>query len=149
MFRIHLANDHGGFLLRDTVIDWAKSRGYELLDHGNASLDNTDNDFEYARLALEGLSQDLESGLKSRAILICTSGIAMAIQANRISGIRAVLPINPEHAKTSREHNDCNGLALGGKFHSPGQTREILDIWFDTDYLNLARYNYRNHALDD
>ncbi|MBP6005881.1 RpiB/LacA/LacB family sugar-phosphate isomerase [Candidatus Saccharibacteria bacterium] len=149
MFRVHLANDHGGFLLREVVVEWAKSRDYQLIDHGNSVLDQADNDFEYARLALGGLRQDLESGLKSRAVLICTSGIAMTIQANRSRGLRAVLPINLEHAKTSREHNDCNVLALGGNFHNRKLTKEILDIWFDTDYLGFDRYNFRNKALDD
>ena len=107
---ISIASDHGGFSLKQKIMDLLRKKNYQIHDLGCADENSVDYpDFGYA------LAQDITSGKSSQGIIICGSGIGISIAANRYSGIRAALCHSVETAKLARQHNDANVLALGAR----------------------------------
>jgi ribose 5-phosphate isomerase B len=80
------------------------------------------------------VAEDVASGRAERGILVCGSGIGMAITANKIPGIRAANICNEYEAQMSREHNDLNVLTLGARILEEGAAIQIVQIWLDTQF---------------
>ncbi len=112
--RIALGADHAGVALKDDVRRLLDSRGISCTDFGTLTPDSVDYPDYAARVAHE-----VASGAFDRGILVCGSGIGMAIAANRVPGIRAASVIDPESARLSREHNNANVLSLGARLTPP------------------------------
>ena len=77
---------------------------------------------------------DVASGRADRALLFCGSGIGMAISANKFKGVRAAVGTSPELVKLSRQHNNANAMALGGRFTAPAAAREMVDLFLETPF---------------
>jgi ribose 5-phosphate isomerase B len=90
--------------------------------------------------AAKTVIQKIQHCEADKGILICGTGIGMSIIANRWSHIRAALVHNVEQARLSREHNDANVLCLGGRIIDEATAKEILEIWFETDFSNEERH---------
>ena len=105
---IYIASDHAGFALKESII---KSINLKFIDLGTNSSKSVDYPDYASKLVRHMLTED-----GSKGILICGSGIGMAIAANRNSNIRAGLAFNSKVAKLMREHNDANVLVLPGRF---------------------------------
>jgi ribose 5-phosphate isomerase B len=86
-------------------------------------------------------------GEADRGVLVCGSGQGMAMAANRHRGVRAAVPWNEETARLSREHNDANVLALGGRTLPPGAPEKILQVWLDTPFAG-GRHERRVRKID-
>ena len=82
----------------------------------------------------------------ARGILICGTGIGMSIAANKFPGIRAALCYDLETAKLSREHNDANVLALGGRTLNPELAKKIVSVWLATEFAG-GRYAKRTDKI--
>tara|TARA_B110000196_G_C21131546_1_gene658719 strand:- start:1816 stop:2235 length:420 start_codon:yes stop_codon:yes gene_type:complete len=106
---IFIASDHAGFELKSEIL---KSLDVSIVDLGTKNLDRVDYT-DYADILVSNVLSD-----NSKGILICGSGIGMAIAANRNRAIRAGLAFNPEIAKLMIEHNNANVLVLPGRFMS-------------------------------
>ena len=76
----------------------------------------------------------MREGRADRGVLVCGSGIGMAIAANKVAGIRAAAIGDVTSARLAREHNDLNVLALGARLTAPGLAREIVDAFLDTPF---------------
>ena len=129
MMKVAVACDHGGFALKQVVIDTLEALGAEVKDlgtDGTASVDYPD----YARKALDML---LENEC-DRAVLICGTGIGMSICANRVPGVRGALCHEGYSARMSRLHNDANCLVLGARVTGPGIASEIVQVWMGTHF---------------
>ncbi|MBP6939094.1 MAG: ribose 5-phosphate isomerase B [Deltaproteobacteria bacterium] len=127
--KVAVACDHGGFALKQVVIDTLEALGAEVKDlgtDGTASVDYPD----YARKALDML---LENEC-DRAVLICGTGIGMSICANRVPGVRGALCHEGYSARMSRLHNDANCLILGARVTGPGIASEIVQVWMGTPF---------------
>lgn len=109
--RIALGSDHRGFELKNRIINFLKSSGYEYVDFGCNSADAVD----YPDFASD-VARSIIKGQADYGILICASGIGMSITANKYNGIRAAICCNPELAVRARRHNDANVLCLGSDF---------------------------------
>ena len=107
---IYLANDHGGYKLKEKIKRYLTKLDVEFCDLGTNSLDSV----SYVDFAKELCNKVLEDD-SNKGILICKSGIGMSIVANRFKGIRAGLCYNVKASKLCRQHNDCNVLVLKGK----------------------------------
>lgn len=106
--KIGIANDHRGYKLKKEIIKYFNDTGYNYIDYGAESEDNTDY-IDYAvKLCNAVNSKEVELG-----VLICGTGIGMSIAANKIKGIRCARVVNVEEAKLAREHNMANVIALG------------------------------------
>ena len=140
---ILIAADHRGVKLKAKVIDWLGKHGYTPKDLGTDSEERCDA-LDYAKkLAVELKADPDQSG-----ILICGTGQAMAMTANRYQNIRAALCTNAEMARLTREHNDANVLALGSDITDEKTALDILDIFLKTKFLG-GRYAERRDKLTE
>jgi ribose 5-phosphate isomerase B len=138
---IPIASDHRGFPLKARLIGWLEHNGYAPRDLGPYSAERC-NALDYAKkMAAEFNSANVKMG-----VLICGSGQAMAMTANRYKNLRAALCDSVAMAKTTREHNDANVLALGADFTSPDEALKILETFLKTECLG-GRYAERRDAL--
>lgn len=127
--KIALAADHAGFPLKEKIKLHLKKKGFSALDLGTDSLKKTDYPDFAKKLAKTVTSKKVEKG-----ILVCGSGLGMAMAANKVKGIRAVPCENIYTAKMSRAHNDANILCLGARILSKQKAFKIIDIWLETPF---------------
>jgi ribose 5-phosphate isomerase B len=138
---IPIGADHRGYKLKARIMEWLAAHGYEATDLGTHSEERCDA-FDFAKkLAEEFKSNGVQSG-----VLICGTGQAMAMTANRHKNIRAALCANAEIAKLTREHNDTNVLVLGADFISPEEAVKCLKAFLNTKFLG-GRYAERRDKL--
>lgn len=126
--RIIIGSDHGGFKLKNEIIEHLKKIGYEISDVGCHSSESCD----YPPIAKAVAKEVLET--KGRGILICGTGIGMSITANRFDGIRASHCTDTFTARMTRMHNDSNILCLGERITGSGLALDIVDIWLMTEF---------------
>ena len=129
MGKIIIGADHAGLDLKNHLVNWLKAQGYECHDVGTHETSSVDYP-DYAKTVAQAVSR----GDYSRGLLVCGSGLGMAIAANKVSGIRAITAYDPIVARLSREHNDANVLALGGRLTPPMVAEEIVSIWLKTPF---------------
>lgn len=136
-----IASDHRGFALKAKCIAWLQAQGHNPKDLGTHNDERCDA-FDYARkLAEEFKSNAIQSGL-----LICGSGQAMAMTANRYQSLRAALCTNGTMARLAREHNDANVLVLGADIVGDAVALECLQVFLSTRFLG-DRYTARRDRL--
>jgi ribose 5-phosphate isomerase B len=127
--RIALGSDHAGFELKEDLRAYLAAQKIDVLDLGTHSEDSVD----YPDLAVK-VAEKVARGEVERGLLICGTGIGMSIVANRFAGVRAALCHDLYTARVSREHNNANILALGGRLIGKGLAREILKVWLETEF---------------
>ena len=138
--RISIASDHGGFELKKSLVSFLKNSGFDITDLGTDSTEPIDYPIFAEKVALSVAGKNSDFG-----ILICTTGIGMAIASNKIPGIRAALACDVERASSARRHNDANILCLGAKFVSKDDAEKIASAFLNTDFEgNLS--NGERHA---
>jgi ribose 5-phosphate isomerase B len=127
--KVALGCDHAGYLLKEVVWSSLKSVGHEVVDKGTFSQESCD----YPDFA-EEVATSVAGGEAERGIVICATGIGMAMAANKVAGIRASVCNDLYTARFSRLHNDANVLALGARVVGPGLAEEIVKTWMETDF---------------
>lgn len=127
--RIALGCDHAGFLLKRVLIQYLASRKIVVLDKGTDSPDSVDYP-DYA----ESVARAVKDGSAEYGILICGTGLGMAISANKIPGIRAVTVSEPYSAEMARAHNNANILAMGSRVIGPDMAIRITDVFLSTPF---------------
>ena len=127
--RIAVGADHAGFALKEKVREYLLSRGYEVEDHGTNSAESVDYPDYAERVARRVATKAVTFG-----VLFCGAGIAMAIVANKVAGVRAAPCNDTLTAALAREHNNANVLSLGGRTVDEMTARKILDTWLATPY---------------
>jgi len=125
--KIALASDHAGYDLKTAVIGLLEGRGIPYEDFGSGPGESVD----YVDKA-EAAVRSVLAGAADRAILICGTGIGMAMVANKFRGIRATVCWNAFTADMARRHNDSNCLTLGGRVLSAEEGRAIVGVWLET-----------------
>ena len=126
---VALGADHAGFSLKQDLKSWLVAQGHTVLDVGTHSADSVD----YPDFAL-AVSRAVAGGEAARGLLVCGTGIGMAITANKVPGIRAAVCGDAETARLSRQHNDLNVLALAGRATSPAVAVGIVRVWLETSF---------------
>lgn len=127
--RVALGSDHGGFQLKNEIDKHLRSQGIEVLDCGTNSIDSVDYPlFGYT------VGQAILSGRVDFGIVICGTGQGIAMTANKLPGIRAAVCTETYSARMSREHNNANVLALGGRITGAGLALDIVDVFLNTDF---------------
>ncbi|HSM15019.1 MAG TPA: ribose 5-phosphate isomerase B [Thermoanaerobaculia bacterium] len=122
--RIAVGADHAGFELKEHLRSRLAAAGHEIVDCGTDSRASTDYP-DYASRVAEAVA----GGSAERGLLVCGSGVGMAIGANRHRGVRAVNCIEPYTVRQARAHTDANVLALGARVVAPELAEEILDAF--------------------
>lgn len=133
--KITIGSDHGAVELKDAVKKVLAEFDVEVNDVGTFGSDSVD----YPDIA-EKVCAEVVSGESERGIVLCGTGIGISIAANKIRGIRCALCNDVFSAKMSREHNNANVLALGGRVLGVGTAGEIVRAWLTTDFSNGERH---------
>jgi ribose 5-phosphate isomerase B len=127
--RIAIGADHAGFALKQHLIGMLQRLGHAVDDRGTHSDAPTD----YPPICAD-VAREVTSGRADRGIVIGGSGQGEQMAANKVPGTRAALCNDLYTARTSREHNDANVLALGGRIVAQTLAEEILAMWLDTPF---------------
>ena len=127
--KLGLASDHGGFQLKQAVLQFLKRKKIEVLDlgnHGTESVDYPDYAIRVAELVSEG---KIDAGL-----LMCGTGIGRCIVANKFKGVRAAVVEDTYTARMAKEHNNANILCLGGRVLDAKKGEEVIAAWLEARY---------------
>lgn len=127
--KITIGSDHGAVELKDEVKKVLAEFDVEINDVGTFGTDAVD----YPDIA-EKVCADVVSGAADRGIVLCGTGIGISIAANKIHGIRCALCNDVYSAKMSREHNNANVLAMGGRVLGFGVASEIVRVWLTAQF---------------
>ena len=140
---IAIASDHGGFQLKETIRKYLAERGEKVVDLGTSSEESVDYPI-YGKACGEAVA----SGKAERGIVVCGTGIGISIAANKVKGIRCGLCTSVEMAQLTRQHNNANILALGGRTTDPELALQIVDAFLDTEFEG-GRHKRRTDMLDE
>jgi ribose 5-phosphate isomerase B len=126
---IALGADHAGWQLKEEIKAWLLDRNAELMDFGTHSPDPVD----YPDYAVQ-VAEAVAAGKAAHGVLVCGTGIGMAMAANKVPGVRAAFCPDLFTARMSREHNDANVLALGGRLTGRELALELVEMWLRADF---------------
>ncbi|MGN0705276.1 MAG: ribose 5-phosphate isomerase B [Lentihominibacter sp.] len=140
---IAIASDHGGFELKEKVKEHLRERNVKFVDLGTNSTESVDYPV-YGKACAEAVA----SGKAERGIVICGTGIGISIAANKVKGIRCGLCTSVEMAKLTRQHNNANMLAMGGRILETETAFAIVDAFLDTEFEG-GRHKRRTDMLDE
>jgi len=127
--KIAIGADHSGLELKDKIRQHLEQKGFLIMDEGTRKADSVDYP-DYARL----VAHDVNQNRADLGILVCGSGIGMAMAANKVAGIRAANVSSEHEAQLSREHNNANVLALGARILQEEAALRIVDRWLATSF---------------
>src|SRR5205085_10514896 len=127
--KISIAADHAGFALKEKLRQRLAAEGHEVVDFGAGSAESCD----YPDFA-QPVGREVARGRSDRGILVCSTGIGMAMAANKIGGVRAAPAQNDDEVRFTREHNDANVLTLGAKYMEEARAMELIDIFLKTEF---------------
>lgn len=142
MVSIAIASDHAGFGFKEVIKKFLESKGVVIEDFGTHSLEPVDYP-EFVRAAAIAVA----NGQHTRGIVLGGSGNE-AIVANRIVGIRCAVVWNTHTARLSKEHGDCNMIAIGQRMMSQEEALSIVDTWLSAEFLG-GRHKRRIEKIDD
>ena len=128
--KISIGADHAGFALKEQLRQRLTAEGHEVVDYGTNSPESVDYP-DYA----QPVSRDVAGGRADRGILVCSTGIGMAIAANKVHGVRAAPGQLDDEVKFTREHNDANVLTLGAKYMDEERAMHLIEIFLSTEFV--------------
>ena len=141
--KIAIGCDHGGIVLKPSIMEYLASVGVEVLDFGTydtASVDYPDYALKVAEAVADGTCQ--------KGILLCGTGIGISIAANKVKGIRAAVCHDTFTAAACSAHNNANIIALGGRVISPEYAVELVSTWLNTPFEGGRHENRLNKIAD-
>jgi len=141
--RVAIGADHAGFSLKEEIKGLLAGLGIEVQDFGTASDQSVDYPDFAARVA-----RGVAEGAFERGILVCGTGIGMAMAANKVAGVRAAPVTGLEGARLSRQHNDANVLALGARLTAPALALDIVRTFLGTPFEG-GRHQRRVDKISD
>ncbi len=129
--RVAIGSDDAGATLKATIAAHLKKRGVEVRDFGVAP--DVPAERDYPDVAVE-VASEIASGREERGILICGTGIGMAIVANKVPGVRAAQAHDTYSAERARKSNDAQVLTMGARVIGPELAKAIVDAWIDSEF---------------
>lgn len=127
--KVAIGSDHAGYELKEHLVALLGEDGHEVQDMGTDSTESVD----YPPICA-AVGRAVATGDAERGIVLGGSGQGEQIAANKVQGVRAALCNDLYTARMSRQHNDANVLAMGGRIVAPGLADEIVRLWFATDF---------------
>jgi ribose 5-phosphate isomerase B len=127
--KIAIAADHAGFSLKEKLRQKLAQDGHEILDFGTESEASCD----YPDFA-QPVAREVAQGRSDRGILVCSTGIGMAMAANKVDGVRAAPAQSEDEVKFTREHNDANVLTLGARYVDENRALDLIHIFLNTEF---------------
>ena len=127
--KVIIGSDHAGYAAKQALIASLKKMGHSVTDAGTDSADSVD----YPDFAAQ-VGRAIAESEAERGVLICGTGIGMAMAANKIAGVRAAVVTDAFTAEMSRRHNDANVLAMGARTHTIEKMQELAKIFLETPF---------------
>jgi ribose 5-phosphate isomerase B len=127
---IAVGADDAAFELKAKIVDYLRSKGIPVEDYG---VSKPDPSVLYPDVALT-VAQAIAAGKHDRGILMCGTGIGVAITANKVPGIRAAVCHDPYSTERSRRSNDCQIMTLGSRVVGEELAKSLVDTWLASDY---------------
>jgi ribose 5-phosphate isomerase B len=127
--KIAIAADHAGFALKERLRLKLAEEGHEVTDFGTGSTDSCD----YPDYAHE-VARAVGEGRSERGILVCSTGIGMAMAANKVTGVRAAPAQSEDEVRLTREHNDANVLTLGARYLDENRAAALVKLFLATEF---------------
>ncbi len=143
MMKIAIGCDHGGIVLKDSVIATLSKLGAEVVDLGTYD----DSSVDYPEFGLK-VANAIALGECDLGVLMCGTGIGISIAANKVKGIRAAVVTNEYMAEMTKRHNNANIIALGGRVVTPEEASKIVEKWYTTEYEG-GRHQKRLDIISD
>jgi ribose 5-phosphate isomerase B len=135
---IAVGADHGGFQLKNKIVEFLKGQGQEVHDLGTFSEDPVD----YPDFAM-AVSQEVILKRANRGVLLCGSGVGACVAANKFPGIRAGLCHDTFSAHQGVEDDNVNVLCLGARVIGPELAKEIVKVWLSATFSEAERHKRR------
>ena len=126
---IAIAADHAGYALKAKLASLLEGRGFRVLDLGTDSAESVD----YPDFA-DAMGRAIAAGAARRGVLVCGTGIGIAIAANRHRTVRAAVCHDVSSTLLARRHNDANVLALGARLIGEEVAKDCLAAFLDTEF---------------
>lgn len=139
--RIAIGSDHGGFKLKELLKKYLSKKGYRIADFGT----HEEKPCDYPPIGYK-VAKNVSNGKFERGILICKTGIGMAIIANKLRNVRSGVCNTVSQARTSRLHNDTNVLSLAAKYINFDKAKRIINTWLNTEALG-SRHKRRVNQI--
>lgn len=136
--KVALGCDHGGFVLKQAVLNKIKELGFEVIDFGTNSTDSVD----YPDFAIK-VAEAILSGQAQRGILMCGSGVGVCITANKFKGIYASVAHDVYTAAQGVTHDNMNILCLGGRVVSPTQAADLAGAFLKATTAGQEERHFR------
>lgn len=140
---IYIGSDHRGFQLKEKLKSLLTEWGYDYEDMGPFEYNKDDDYPNFATTVARAVALSLSKGWESRGILICGSGVGIAVAANKIDGVRAGTIAEPEQARASVHDENLNVLSLSADFLSEDKAVEIAKVFLEAKYGKEERYERR------
>ncbi|NJL75344.1 MAG: RpiB/LacA/LacB family sugar-phosphate isomerase [Saprospiraceae bacterium] len=137
--KIGIAADHGGFALKEQIIELIQTLGHEVIDFGALTYDAQD---DYPDFIIP-LAQAVTTRKVHKGIAVCGSGVGAAIAANKVKGARASVITDSYSARQGVEHDAMNIMCLGGRITGIAVAEELVKAYVDAAYTNEDRHNRR------
>ena len=141
--KIAIGTDHGGFALKQPIVDELKKLGHTVVDCGALAYDTKDDFPDFAR----AVGVAIQQSQAERGILICGSGVGVVIAANKMRGIRACLCHDTYSARQGVEHDNMNVLALGGRIIGDELARELVRAFASARFDGGERFMRRMNKV--
>jgi ribose 5-phosphate isomerase B len=133
--KVAIGADHGGFILKEKLLEPLAAMGHQIVDFGTESTASCD----YPDFA-QAVGEAVAEGRVDRGVLICTTGIGMAMAANKVAGVRAAPAQSADEVRMTRDHNDANILALGAKYVDERAALILLRVFLETEFSGGDRH---------
>jgi len=150
---IFIAADHRGFELKNTLMEYLQEKNVRIEDLGNYQYEAEDDYPDFAKKVAQAVLQNPDNYL---GIVICGSGVGVAIAVNRSQGIRCGLGFEPDQVKHMRENDHVNVLALAADYLKPNgngaaleKAKQLVDIFISTEPKKDGKYLRRIKKLDE
>jgi len=129
MKKVAIGSDQNGFRLKEIIKEHMMAKGVEVVDYGVYD----ENPVDYPDIALK-VAQEVAAGKFDRAVLICGTGIGMAIAANKVPGVRAAQCYDVYSAERSRKSNNAQVITLGALVTGPELAKKLIDAWLESEF---------------
>ncbi|MBI2063096.1 MAG: RpiB/LacA/LacB family sugar-phosphate isomerase [Candidatus Yanofskybacteria bacterium] len=146
---VYLGADHRGYELKEKIKSCLSDWGYEFEDAGSFKYDKDDDYPDFSKSVGEKVTLRLAQGQDAKGILICGSGIGVAIAANKIKGVRAGTASSAEQVKASVKDEDLNVLAVSADYINEELTKEIVKTFLETKFSGEERHIRRVNKIKD
>src|SRR5215475_9051222 len=143
--RVYLGSDHAGFELKQHLVQWLLSAGYEVVDVGAPGLDAEDDYPPYCLAAAARVVDDPGS----LGVVIGGSGNGEQMAANKVPGARVALAWSEQTARLAREHNDANLVAIGARMHPTDEASRLVEVFLATPFSGDQRHARRLRMIAD